>query len=254
MSGALIQTAELSKDYALGGATVRALNGIALEIEAGEFVAVMGPSGSGKSTLMNLLGLLDRPSGGRYLLDGRDVAGLDADERAAIRNRRVGFVFQTFNLLARSTAIENVELPLVYAGMARAERRRSAEAALATVGLAPRRHHWPHQLSGGEQQRVAVARALVNDPVLVLADEPTGSLDSRTGLEVLASLQQLNRAGRTVVLVTHDIDVGRHAGRIVTLRDGRIAGEERVAEPLAAEAELAALGTEPQAEAPEAAA
>ena len=219
--------------------TVHALRGISLELDRGDFVAVVGPSGSGKSTLMNLLGLLDRPSEGRYFLAGQEVVELAPDQRAQVRNQRIGFVFQTFNLLARSTAFENVELPLVYAGVPRRERRRRAEAALASVGLADRRDHWPSQLSGGEQQRVAIARALVNDPLLILADEPTGSLDSRTSLEILAHLQALNDGGRTIVLVTHDPTVARHAKRLVAMRDGRAVGHERVSERLDASAALA---------------
>jgi putative ABC transport system ATP-binding protein len=219
--------------------TVHALRGISLELHRGDFVAVVGPSGSGKSTLMNLLGLLDRPTEGSYLLAGQDVLEFDADRRADVRNRRIGFVFQTFNLLARSTALENVELPLVYAGVGRRERRRRAEASLASVGLADRRHHWPSQLSGGEQQRVAIARALVNDPLLILADEPTGALDSRTSLEILAHLQDLNEAGRTIVLVSHDPSVARHCARIITMRDGRAVDEELVLERLDARAALA---------------
>jgi putative ABC transport system ATP-binding protein len=213
---------------------VRALRGVTLEIHEGEFVAVMGPSGSGKSTLMSLLGLLDRPTSGCHLLDARDVSGLDADTAARLRNRAIGFVFQTFNLLARSTALENVELPLIYAGVPRKERRRLATEALQRVGLDERMSHWPRQLSGGEQQRVAIARALVGDPRLILADEPTGALDSRTGLEILAFLQSLNRAGRTIVMVTHDAAVARHAARIVSMQDGRVIGDELARAPLGA--------------------
>jgi putative ABC transport system ATP-binding protein len=232
----LIRTIDLTKDYRIGGTVVRALQGVGLSVRRGEFVAVMGPSGSGKSTLMNLLGCLDRPTAGRYVLDGEDVSRLDADARAAVRNRKIGFVFQTFNLLARSTAIENVELPLIYGGVVRAERRRRAAAALASVGLGHRRDHRPRQLSGGEQQRVAIARALVNDPLLLLADEPTGALDSRTGLVILAIFQALNRAGRTIVLVTHDPAVARHARRIVAMHDGRVVRDEPVPVPLDAAA------------------
>jgi putative ABC transport system ATP-binding protein len=240
MTGPLIRAIDLHRSYRLGGATVHALRGVALDLQQGEFVAIMGPSGSGKSTLMNLLGLLDRPSAGRYLLGGEDVLRLDPDQHADLRSRKIGFVFQTFNLLRRSTALENVELPLVYAGLPKAERRRRAAAALDRVGLGDRRNHWPGQLSGGEQQRVAIARALANDPLLVLADEPTGALDSVTSLEIMALFQALNRAGRTIVLVTHDPDVARHATRIVTMQDGRAIRDQRVARRLDAAAALAA--------------
>ena len=215
--------------------TVHALRGISLVLHWGDFVAIVGPSGSGKSTLMNLLGLLDRPTEGSYSLAGQDVLALDPDQRARVRSQRIGFVFQSFSLLARSTASENVELPLLYAGVVRRERRRRAEAALASVGLGDRRGHWPGQLSGGEQQRVAIARALVNDPLLILADEPTGALDSRTSLEILAQLQMLNEAGRTIVLVTHDPTVAR----VVMMGDGRAVREELVPERLDARALLA---------------
>jgi len=223
----------------MASTTVHALRGIDLELRAGDFVAVVGPSGSGKSTLMNLLGLLDQPTEGRYALAGQDVLRLNPDRRAEVRNQRIGFIFQSFNLLARSTAFENVELPLVYAGVGRRERRRRAEAALASVGLRDRRDHWPSQLSGGEQQRVAIARALVNNPLLILADEPTGAVDSRTSLEILAQLQTLNEAGRTIVIVTHDPTVARHARRVITMRDGRAVREEPVTNGLRAEATLA---------------
>jgi putative ABC transport system ATP-binding protein len=218
---------------------VHALRGISLDLHRGDFIAVVGPSGSGKTTLMNLLGLLDRPTDGGYCLAGQDVVWLNPDQRAYVRNRQIGFVFQTFNLLTRSTALENVELPLVYAGVAKRERRRRAEAALASVGLGDRRDHWPSQLSGGEQQRVAIARALVNDPLLILADEPTGALDSRTSLEILAHLQALNDASRTIVLVTHDPAVARHTRRVVVMRDGLAEREELVQERLDARALLA---------------
>jgi putative ABC transport system ATP-binding protein len=241
----LIGATGLRKEHRMALTTVHALRGISLELHRGDFVAVVGPSGSGKSTLMNLLGLLDRPTEGSYFLAGQDVLELDPDQRAQVRNQRIGFVFQSFSLLARSTAFENVELPLVYAGVGRRERRRQTDAALASVGLADRRDHWPSQLSGGEQQRVAIARALVNDPLLILADEPTGALDSRTGLEILAHLQALNDAGRTIVLVTHDPTVARHAKRVVVMGDGRAVREEPVtgrldARALLAEAELLA--------------
>lgn len=217
---------------------VHALNGVTFCIAPGESVAVMGPSGSGKSTLMNLLGLLDSPSEGLYRIDGEDVKQFKPDQRAAIRNRKVGFVFQASNLLARSTALENVELPLVYAGVGTGERRRRAVDALEAVDLAHRSSHWPHQLSGGEQQRVAIARAIVNDPLIILADEPTGSLDSRTGLTILALFQTLNREGRTLVLVTHDKQVARHAARIINLRDGQLVSDEPVARRINAAREL----------------
>jgi putative ABC transport system ATP-binding protein len=226
----------------MGSTTVHALRGISLELHRGDFVAVVGPSGSGKSTLMNLLGLLDRPTDGSYVLAGEDVLELASDRRAHVRNQQIGFVFQTFNLLARSTAFENVELPLVYAGVARRERWRRAETALDSVGLGDRRDHWPTQLSGGEQQRVAIARALVNEPLLILADEPTGALDSRTSLEILAHLQALNDAGRTIVLVTHNPTVACHAKRVVAMRDGRTVREEHVASREDAEAQLRAAG------------
>ena len=235
----LIQAIGLRKEHQMAQTTVHALRGISMELYQGDFIAIVGPSGSGKSTLMNLLGLLDRPTAGSYFLAGQDVLALDPDRRAAVRNGRIGFVFQTFNLLARSTAFENVELPLVYAGVARRERRRRAEAALDAVGLGDRRDHWPSQLSGGEQQRVAIARALVNGPLLILADEPTGALDSRTSLEILAHLQSLNEAGRTIVLVTHDPTVARHAEWVVAMSDGRAVSEERVVNRLDAAAALA---------------
>ncbi len=235
----LIEVADIGKDYVLGDTTVHALDGVTLVIGAGEFVAVMGPSGSGKSTFMNLIGCLDRPSRGAYRLAGEDVAAMDADQLAAIRNRRIGFVFQQFNLLARTSALENVELPLMYAGLAAAQRHRRAVARLAQVGLGDRGGHLPSQLSGGQQQRVAIARALVNDPALILADEPTGALDSRTSLEIMALLQQLNRAGITIVVVTHEHDIAAHAGRLISFRDGRVRSDERQA-PRDAAADLTA--------------
>jgi putative ABC transport system ATP-binding protein len=236
----LIQTTDLTKDYSLGDSVVHALAGVSLGIEAGEFVAVMGPSGSGKSTFMNLIGCLDRPSSGGYRLAGEDVAHMSADELAAVRNRRIGFVFQQFNLLPRTSALENVELPLIYAGLKAAERHARAAAKLALVGLASRADHHPAQLSGGQQQRVAIARALVNEPALILADEPTGALDSRTSLEIMALLQQLNAAGMTIVVVTHEHDIANYASRLITFRDGRVKLDERQA-PRDAVADLAAF-------------
>jgi putative ABC transport system ATP-binding protein len=243
----IIVTEGLTKDYHLGPHTVHALRGVSVTIERGEFVAVMGPSGSGKSTFMNLLGCLDTPSGGRYLLDDERVAGLSPDELARIRNSKIGFVFQQFNLLPRTTALENVELPLLYAGLTARERRGRARARLESVGLADRESHHPSQLSGGQQQRVAIARALVNDPAVILADEPTGNLDTRTSVEVLALLQRLNREGLTIVLVTHEPDIAAYASRSLTFRDGRLKFDEHAAEPRDAVATLAELPSEEEA-------
>src|SRR2546422_128198 len=228
---ALIVTEELTKDYRLGPHTVHALRGVSVEVEPGEFVAVMGPSGSGKSTFMNILGCLDSPTAGRYVLDGEAVAGLSRAELARIRNRKIGFVFQTYNLLPRTSALENVELPLIYAGLPARARRTRARERLAAVGLADRADHHPSQLSGGQQQRVAIARALVNDPAVLLADEPTGNLDTRTSVEVLVLLQQLNRQGITIVLITHEPDIAAYASRVLTLRDGRLQRDEPVFSP-----------------------
>ena len=232
----LIRTHELRKDYVLGDNVVHALAGVSLKIDAGEFVAVMGPSGSGKSTFMNMIGCLDRPSSGDYWLAGEDVARMNSDQLAAVRNRRIGFVFQQFNLLPRTSALENVELPLMYANVAAQERHQRALDKLRMVGLGERSDHQPSQLSGGQQQRVAIARALVNDPALILADEPTGALDSRTSVEIMVLLQQLNRDGMTIVLVTHEHDVAAFAARHVMFRDGRIVSDERQAPMSAAEA------------------
>ncbi|WP_434619113.1 ABC transporter ATP-binding protein [Azospirillum sp. B2RO_4] len=218
----LIAVERLSRRYRMGPQTVHALEAVTVTIRRGEFVAVMGPSGSGKSTFMNLLGCLDRPDSGRYRLDGQEVAGLSSDALAAVRNRRIGFVFQSFNLLPRQTALANVMLPMVYAGVDHAQRVERALAALDSVGLRERARHRPTQLSGGQQQRVAIARALVNDPLLLLADEPTGALDSVTSLEIIDLFQQLNRRGITVVLVTHEPEVARFAARILQFRDGRL--------------------------------
>jgi putative ABC transport system ATP-binding protein len=219
----LIEVRDLWRIYELGETRVAALQGVSLEIARGELVAVMGSSGSGKSTFMNVLGCLDRATSGSYRLAGRDVAGLSSDERATIRNREIGFVFQSFNLVPRTSALENVELPLVYGGVPAAEQRERAGAALRAVGLEGREDHLPSQLSGGQQQRVAIARALVNRPALLLADEPTGNLDTRTSLELLALFQKLNREdGITIVIVTHERDIASYAGRVVTFRDGRV--------------------------------
>jgi putative ABC transport system ATP-binding protein len=227
---ALIQLEGLAKVYRMGEMEVRALDGVDLVIETHEFVAIMGSSGSGKSTLMNVIGCLDRPTAGRYLLLGDEVSRLTRAERAEIRSRTLGFVFQSFNLLARTSALENVELPLVYAGVGTRERRRRAAEALGRVGLGDRSKHHPSQLSGGQQQRVAIARALVNNPRVILADEPTGNLDSRTRVEIMALFAELSASGITVVLVTHEPEVAACASRVITIRDGRIAGDRR-AEP-----------------------
>ncbi len=221
----LVDARDLVKRYRMGDAVVDALSGVTLAIRAGEHVAIMGPSGSGKSTFMNVLGCLDVPDSGGYRLAGEEVAGLSPDALAAIRNRRIGFVFQQFHLLARTCALDNVALPLLYGHTPRAAREARARERLAQVGLAERTAHLPSQLSGGQQQRVAIARALVNDPVLLLADEPTGALDTRTSLEVMALFQSLNRAGQTIVMVTHEPDVASFASRIVQFRDGRIVGD-----------------------------
>ena len=231
MAEPLIVTRDLVKDYRMESYSVTALHGVSLDIAEGEFVAVMGPSGSGKSTFMNLLGCLDTPTRGDYFLAGEKVSELPGDALAAIRNRRIGFVFQNFNLLPRTSAVENVELPLLYGHCPAPERRQRALVRLAEVGLAERAGHHPQQLSGGQQQRVAIARALVNQPVLILADEPTGALDTRTSFELMGLLQQLNRNGMTVVLVTHEHDIANFASRIIGFRDGHMVDDQLVAQP-----------------------
>jgi putative ABC transport system ATP-binding protein len=236
---ALIEIENLIKNYRLGDVTVQALRGVSFRIERGDFVAIMGASGSGKSTLMNILGCLDKPTSGIYRLDSVSVGELDRDTLAEIRNRQIGFVFQTFNLLPRTSAVENVELPLLYNGTPAHDRRAKALKALHAVGLAGREEHHPSQLSGGEQQRVAIARALVNDPQIILADEPTGNLDSRTSIELMAIFQRLNReAGITLVLVTHERDIAIYTNRILQFKDGRLLRDDRVDRPGDAEQEL----------------
>jgi putative ABC transport system ATP-binding protein len=223
----LIRLEDVAKVYRMGDVEVHALRGVSLAIEQGEFTAIMGASGSGKSTLMNIIGLLDRPTGGTYVLDGAEVSTLSTERLAEVRNRTIGFVFQSFNLLSRTSALENVELPLLYAGVGGADRRRRAAASLARVGLADRTDHHPNQMSGGQQQRVAIARALVTEPRVILADEPTGNLDSRTSVEVMKLFQELGRGGITVVLVTHEPDIAQYASRVIQMRDGRILSDER---------------------------
>ena len=223
----LIRLANLTRLYPMGAEIVHALRGVSLDIERGEYVAIMGPSGSGKSTLMNIVGCLDTPTSGHYELNGTDVSEMDDNQLAEVRNREIGFIFQTFNLLPRSNALRNVELPLIYAGVGAETRHEMALAALASVSLADRVHHRPNELSGGQRQRVAIARALVNQPSILLADEPTGNLDSKTGVEIMALFDELSRRGHTLIVVTHEEEVARHARRILRIRDGLIASDER---------------------------
>jgi putative ABC transport system ATP-binding protein len=245
-ASSLLALEDVTKVYRMGDVEVHALRGVSLSVEVGDFVAVMGASGSGKSTLMNIIGCLDRPTSGRYLLAGQEVSELDRDALAEKRNRTLGFVFQNFNLLSRTDAVENVELPLLYAGLHTRERHARARAALERVGLGDRVHHHPNQMSGGQQQRVAIARALVSDPKVILADEPTGNLDSVTSVEVMALFQELSRSGITIVLVTHEPDISRYAARVVVMKDGKIRSDRRQepqrAEPAAAATTAAARG------------
>ena len=245
----LVRMVDLKKSYVVGDVTVHALRGVNLEIQAGTFLAVVGASGSGKSTFMNIAGLLDRPTAGAYLLEGADVSGFDRDRRAQLRNRKIGFVFQNFNLLPRTSALENVELPMLYSADAppAAQRHAKARSLLALVGLDERTHHTPSQLSGGQQQRVAIARALVNDPEIVLADEPTGNLDTRTSVEVMEVLQRLNREkGITIILITHEHDIAEYGHREVTFRDGRVVSDRMIETRRDAAVEKAALALEPE--------
>ena len=245
----LVRMVDLKKSYVVGDVTVHALRGVNLEIEAGTFLAVVGASGSGKSTFMNITGLLDRPTSGAYLLEGADVSGFDRDRRAQLRNRKIGFVFQNFNLLPRTSALENVELPMLYSADAPppGQRHAKAKSLLAMVGLGERTHHTPSQLSGGQQQRVAIARALVNDPEILLADEPTGNLDTRTSVEVMEVLQRLNREnGITIILITHEHDIAEYGHREVTFRDGRVVSDRLIETRRDAAVEKAALALQPE--------
>jgi len=245
MAERLIEISNLTKIYKLGDVTVHALRGVSLEIERGSFVAIMGPSGSGKSTVMNILGCLDKPTTGTYHLDGVNVSTLGRDQLAEIRNQKIGFVFQQFNLLARTSAVENVELPLLYSSRELHDRHKKSMRALEWVGLAGRELHHPNQLSGGQQQRVAIARSLINDPQIILADEPTGALDSRTSVEIMALFQKLNRdSGMSIIVVTHEPDIASYSNRIIRFKDGHLVSDERVAEPRDAQLELETLPAE----------
>jgi putative ABC transport system ATP-binding protein len=246
---AVIQLQDIHKTYHTGEVDVHAVRGVTLDIAQGEFVALMGASGSGKSTMMNIIGCLDRPTGGKYLLDGIDVSQLDRDELADIRNQKIGFVFQGFNLLARTTALENVELPMLYTRqrLSGSSQRERALKALDTVGLADRADHKPNQLSGGQQQRVAIARALSNEPSLLLADEPTGNLDTRTSIDIMGVFQKLNDLGMTIVMVTHELDIAQYTKRMVVMRDGKVVGDTAVAKRLSAASELRRLQEEQKA-------
>lgn len=231
MAKKMIQINDLTRHYQMGQTLVRALDGVTFDVDENEYIAIMGPSGSGKSTLMNMIGCLDTPSSGEYILNGHKVSDLDDSELAQIRNREIGFVFQTFNLLPRTDCLSNVELPLIYSGMKRSKRKEKAIETLTKVGLADRMDHKPNELSGGQRQRVAIARALVNDPSILLADEPTGNLDSKTGVEIMLLFEELYRQGNTILLVTHENEIAEHARRVIRLRDGKIETDEKVDKP-----------------------